>query len=250
MKIYASKQVGMIYYMVDDIAILCTIVNNQVIKTSNKPEKGYSDGSSHHYVSFLRSLDKAGRNKGRWKYGLKIDGTKLSNKYKIVPYSFAGNAVISTKRKYRVKYLSAYDDGTYVLQLVDWPVMSIPKFVYDDIAEAIEQDVEGINSKKKLTISSGKRAYRGRTVLNKYLYDVPTGGTALNDDTISKATFGYLLKPTNLNETEERIWVLDSNIPFISMKDCIVGYIEPSGDASVEEAIARNFLPKKMISHY
>ena len=236
--------------MVNDISVLRTIVHNQVIKTSNKPEKGYSDGKSHYYVSFLRSLDKAGRNKGRWKYGVKIDGTKLSNHYKINPYSFAGSIVNTTKRQYRVKYISAYDDGTYVLQLVDWPSMSIPEFVYNDIAEAIEKDVEGINSKKKLTQSTGKRLYKGRMVLNKYLYNVPTGGIALNYDTIPSTTFDYLLKHTNLNETEERIWILNSNTPYISIRDCIVGYIEPTGDDSIEIAIENSLLPKKIISHY
>ena len=52
MKIYASKQVGPLYYMVDTISILRTIASTELIKTSNKPEKGYSGGGFHHYVSF------------------------------------------------------------------------------------------------------------------------------------------------------------------------------------------------------
>lgn len=236
--------------MVDTVSILSTIIHTEVIKVSNKPEKGYSDNKLHYYVSFMRSLDKASRNSGRWKYGIQIDGTKLSDKYSIVPYSFAGNSIRRTKRYYRVKYLASYDDGTYVLQLVDWPVMSIPKPIYDDIVAAIKSDVEGINDKKHLTISPGKRAYRGRTIITKYLYDVPTGGIALNEDTVSASTLNYLLKHTNLNETEERIWVLDSSKPYINIHNCITGYIAPEGDTALEDAIAEDILPNKKIYYY
>lgn len=250
MKIYASKQVGPIYYMVDTVSILETIAVTQLIKTSNKPEKGYEGGGSHYYVSFLRSLDKAGRNPNRWVYGLKLDGNKLSDKYKISPYSFAGNAIGSKSRQYRVKYIASYDNDTYVLQLVDWPVISIPRNVFEDIEEAIVSDCEGINSKKKLEVSEGKRSYRGRTVLCKYHYNVKTGGIALNESTISQSTLNYLLKHTNLNETEERIWILKSDRNYISIKDCITGYIEPQGDDSIEQAIDSGVLPPKPISHY
>lgn len=250
MKIYASKQVGPIYYMVDTVSILETIAVTQLIKTSNKPEKGYSGGGSHHYVSFLRSLDKAGRNPNRWVYGLKLDGNKLSDKYKISPYSFAGNAIGSKSRQYRVKYIASYDNDTYVLQLVDWPVISIPRNVFEDIEEAIVSDCEGINSKKKLEVSEGKRSYRGRTILRKYHYNVKTGGIALNESTISQSTLNYLLKHTNLNETEERIWILKSDRNYISIKDCITGYIEPQGDDSIEQAIDSGVLPSKPIFHY
>lgn len=250
MKIYASKQVGPIYYMVDTVSILETIAVTQLIKTSNKPEKGYEGGGFHHYVSFLRSLDKAGRNPNRWVYGVKLDGNKLSDKYKISPYSFAGNAVKGRGRQYRVKYISEYDNGTYTLQLVDWPVIAIPRNVYEDIREAIESDVEGINSKKNLVVSEGKRPYKGRTVLCRYLYNVKTGGIALNETTVSESTLNYLLKHTNLNETEERIWILNTSLNYITIKDCIIGYIEPQGDDSIEQAIDSGVLPPKPISHY
>lgn len=250
MKIYASKQVGPIYYMVDAISVVRTIVSTELIKTSNKPEKGYAGGGSHHYVAFLRSLDKAGRNPNRWVYGVRLDGNKLSNKYKIVPYSFAGNAIKGKSHQYRVKYIAAYDNNTYTLQLVDWPVISIPRSVFEDIEDAIVSDIEGINDKKRLEITQGKRAYRGRTITCKYHYNVKTGGIALNESNVSQSTLNYLLKHSNLNETEERIWILDTNLQYITIKNCITGYIEPTGDASIEQAIAAGHLEPLPILHY
>lgn len=176
MKIYASKQVGPIYYMVDSVAILRTISTTELIKTSNEAEEGYSDNKSHHYVSFLRSVDKAGRNPKRWRYGVELDGTKLSNRYKIVPYSFSGNKLQGNKRYFRIKYAAEYDDDTFVLQLVDWPVMKIPEKIFREIESAILSDCENINEIKKLQITPGVRAYRGRKAIVKYTYPVPSGG--------------------------------------------------------------------------
>lgn len=251
MKIYASKQVGPIYYMVDDIAVLQTIVKQGIIKISNKPERGYSnDRSLHYYVSFMRDLSKASRNPNKWTYGIQLDGTKLSNRYKISPYSYASNAFRGKSRILRVMYMSEYDDGSCVLQLTDRPSFSIPKYVFDDIKEAILEDKEGLNEKKKLEIQQGKRAYRGRTVVTKYKYNVPSGGLYLNENTVSDATLSYLLKHTLLNETEERLWILDNNTSYINISGCITRYIEPEGDDSVEQAIDAKYLPPLRIIHY
>lgn len=251
MKIYASKQVGPIYYMVDDIAVLQTIVKKGVIKTSNKPERGYSnDRSPYYYVSFMRDLGKASRNPNKWTYGIQLDGNKLSNRYKITPYSFASNAFRGKNRTFRVMYMSEYDDGSYVLQLTDRPSFAIPRHVFEDIKEAILEDRAGLNDKKKLQILEGKRAYKGRTIVNKYKYNVPTGGLPLNSETVSDSTISYLLKHTILNETEERLWILDNNTSYINISGCITRYIEPEGDDSIEQAIDAGYLNPLPILHY
>lgn len=251
MKIYASKQVGPIYYMVDDVAVLRTIVDRQLIKTSNKPERGYSnDRSLHHYVSFMRSLDRASRNANKWTYGIQLDGNALSNRYKISPYSFASNAIRGKSRTFRILYMTEYDDGSYVLQLTDRPAFAIPRSVFEDIRSAIINDIEGLNEKKKLEVQQGKRAYRGKTIVTKYKYNVPSGGLYLNENTVSDATLSYLLKHTILNETEERIWILNSDHNYISIRDCITAYIEPKGDESIEQAIDAGYLPPLKIIHY
>lgn len=248
MNITAGKQVGPVYYMVKDVEVLKAIVSQGVIRTSIKAEPQSKGGRKYHYVSFMRDLTKADRNPNRWVYGIQIDGTKLSDRYKINPYSFAGQAVKGNF--YRVKVLAAYDDGTYALTLVNWPTMSIPKSVFNDIESQIISDSQGLNNIKKLEESTGKRSYRGKTIVKKYTYNVPTGGIVLNENTVSAETLNYLIKHTNLNETEERIWILNDNVKFINIKDCITGYIEPEGDDSIEQAIDNASLPSMKILHY
>lgn len=248
MKVTAAKQVGPVYYMVKDTTVLELIVAQGVIRTSVKAEPTGKGNGSKHYISFMRDLTKANRNPNRWVYGIQLDGNKLSNRYKIEPYSFAGSAM--KKSYYKVKSLVAYDNDTYSLYLVNWPVIPITKRVYDEIAELIDSDCQGINSVKKLEVATGKRPYLGRTVTKKYTYNVKTGGISLNEKNLSLETLNYLLKHTNLNETEERIWIIDEKVKFINIKDCITGYIEPTGYDSIEQKIENGDLPKLKTQHY
>lgn len=248
MQVTAAKQVGPIYYMVKDTAVLELIVFQGIIRTSIKAEPTGKGNGSKHYISFMRDLTKADRNPNRWIYGIQLDGDKLSNRYKIEPYSFAGGAM--KKSYYKVKTLISYDDNTYALSLVNWPTIKIPQSVFEDIKQLITSDSQNINKVKRLEVSTGKRKYQGRTIKEKYNYDVKTGGVSLNDENLSAESLNYLMKHTNLNETEERIWILNDNVKFITIKDCITGYVEPAGDDSIEVKIEDSSLPKMKILHY
>lgn len=177
-----------------------------------------------------------------------IDGDKLLDRYKISPYSFAGNSM--KRNYYRVKSLISYDNGTYSLSLVNWPTMPIPKSVFEEIKQLITSDAQGINDLKKLEVSTGKRPYLGRTIVEKYVYNVKTGGTSLSEDMLSEESLNYLLKHTNLNETEERIWIINDNVKYINIEGCITGYIEPKGDDSVEAVVAEGNIPDLKILKY
>lgn len=248
MQVTAAKQVGPMYYMVKDTAVLELIVDQGVIRTSVKAEPTGKGNGSKHYISFMRDLTKADRNPNRWIYGIQLDGDKLSNRYKIEPYSFAGGAM--KKSYYKVKTLISYDDDTYALSLVNWPTIKIPQSVFENIRELITSDSQNLNKVKKLEVTTGKRPYLGKTIKEKYNYNVKTGGISLNDQNLSAESLNYLMKHTNLNETEERIWILNDNVKFINIKDCITGYIEPTGDRSIEEKIEDGSLPKMKIYHY
>lgn len=247
MKIVSSKQVGPIYYMVNTVEVLVSICNYNAISTSLKAEPRSNGGGKYHYVSFMRDLTKADRNISRWRYGVKIDGDKLSNRYSISPYSFAGNAL--SKGYYKVKTLTSYDDGTYTLSLVNWPTIQISAEMFKEIQSIIESDIQGVNDSSRLEISEGKRAYRGRTAITRYNYDVKHGGAVLSDKTASSHLLQYLIKHTGLNETEERIWIFN-NAKYIDVSGCILGFIEPKGDSSVEEAILEGLLPDLKISKF
>ena len=250
MKIYASKQLGNVYYMVKDPFVVANIVAQNVIRTSEKPERGYVDKKPHYYISLMRSLDKASRNPDKWIYGIRLDGNKLSDRYKIEPFSFAGHNFTKAKRHFVVYYISEYDDGTCYLQLTKRPVIQIPKYVYDDIKSTIIEDPLDMKDVKHLTVSTGKRSYRGKRIVEKYHYNVPSGGLPLNEQTVSQSTLSYLAKHTMLNETEERVWILNSDLQYINVSGCINGYIEPEGDDTIEQFIDAGLLPPKVISHY
>lgn len=249
MNINSAKQVGTIYYMVKDIVILESIARQEVIATSMKAEPRSKGGDKYYYVSFLRDVNRAGRNPNRWVYGVQIDGDRLSNRYSFQPYSYAGHAIETAF--YRVKQLNAYDDGTYALSLVDWR-SSIPttKDVFDTIENLIISDAQNINDKYKLEFYQNKRSYRGKSAVKQYTYNVPKGGLILRSGLVPDSIISYLLKHTDMNETEERIWILDDKVKYIDISGCITGYIEPLNDYSVENAIDQGKLENKRILHY
>ena len=90
-KILASKQVGEVSYLVGDLQILYNVVKDEVILGSKKPEKNPRTGKLENYVSLSRNYTSAAlRNNSRWKYGVLLDGDKLSDHYHIEPISYVG----------------------------------------------------------------------------------------------------------------------------------------------------------------
>ena len=186
MNILGGKQVGPLYYMVKDVSVLEAIMKQNAIRTSLKAEPQSKGGSKYHYISFMRDLTKADRNPGRWIYGIRIDGDKLSDRYRIQPYSYSGNAVKCNF--FRIKTLTKYDNGECTLSLVNWPTISIPEDVFDELEDLILTDSQGLNQVKKLEIKENKRAYKGKAAIKQYNYNVKTGGIALKEGLVSDKT--------------------------------------------------------------
>ena len=250
MKIYASKNLGKLYYLVKDADVIETIVREGRIKVTDVPEKGYSGGGKHNFVSLLRSLDHAGRNSSKWVYGIQLDGTALSDRYKIVSYSSAGIGFKGKSSAFRVNYLAEYDNGDLVLKIASRPAIKIPQYVYDEIEQAIINNADGANDLNRLEIGHNLSKRNGRAAVTRYLYRVQHGGLRLNEATLSPSAIAYLSKHTCMNETEERIWVIDENVQYINIKGLVTGYAEPEGDDTIENMIENKLIPKKNILHY
>lgn len=248
MNIIAGKQVGPIYYMVNNVEVLALIVKQNAIRTSLKAEPQSKGGNKYHYVSFMRDLTKVNRNPNRWIYGVRIDGDKLSDRYSINPYSYA--SVAMKGNFYRVKTLTAYDNETYTLSVVNWPTMVITKEIFNTIQEMILSDSQNLNKIKQLQIKEGSRKYRGKQIVIQYNYNVKSGGIVLNETTLPASILSYLLKHSNMNETEERIWIVDDATKFINISGCITGYIAPKGDESIDAAIDSGLLPSNKVIYY
>jgi hypothetical protein len=229
--IYASKQVGDISYMVSDIDTLMSIIDKEQIWTSKSTERNTDLGKLMHFVSFSRDLTSAARRKAsRWKYGIIVDGTKLSNRYKIVPFSFVGHA-LETKNRLSVKYIVKYDDGTYHLSVVNWNTSQIKESLYEQIKEAIEAMPEEDKIKKRLEVSTGKRNIGNRRIVEKYLFNVPKGGLGLNRDLLPSNPSEISTNPA-FYESEERVW---TDNQYIDISGCIKGVILPKAEADILE---------------
>jgi len=250
MKIYASKNLGKVYYLVKDPYVVVTIVKEGRIKVTDTPEKGYYGGGKHNFVSLLRSLDHAGRNPAKWVYGIQLDGTALSDRYKIVPYSSAGIGFKGKSSAFRVNYLAEYDNGDLILKIASRPAIKVPRNIYEEIEQAILNNADGANDLNRLEVGHNLSKRNGRAAITRYLYRVQHGGLRLNEATLSPEAITYLSKHTCINETEERIWVIDENVQYINIKGLITGYIEPDGDETIEELIEEGLIPKKNIFHY
>lgn len=237
-KVFAAKQVGPISYMVDKLGTLIEILKSQKILSSRLAEKNPKTGERKHYVSFSRSMTAASsRNKSRWYCGVIIDGTELSNRYHIEPYSFAGAGYDTST--FRVKYVAKYDNGDHTLAIVNWPTMRISETMYNMIVNEIEAMSDTMKDKKRLTYQGPSNAVRnGRRILEKYTFNVKNGGLVLNSRTMPKSFQSMLLKHDKVNEMEERIWTDDR---YIDISGCIVGIILPK---EVAEELESSDLPE------
>ena len=235
MIILESKQVGNISYMFDDIDILDVIVSSELIKSSQRKEKNPHTGKLERFVSFSRNLTSAAfRNNSRWKYGIIVDGTKLSDRYSINPVSYVGS--ISNTSGLKIKYIAAYNNNTYVANFVNWSTTPISKEVYNRLKEYIESLPEDVKQLKKLTYTGeGTRVVKGRKLKEKYLFNVPTGSPKLSYNNFPEL-YTLLTKDNSFNETEERVWCGDKL--YISVRDCIIGIIMPKSiDAKTKNTI-------------
>lgn len=226
--IFSAKQVGQLSYMTDSLATLYVILRNAEIRVSSRAELNPATHRMQHYVSFSRDLTSASsRNSTRWKYGVIINGDRLSNQYSIHPVSFAGQAISS--QRLRVRSITLFDDNKAALTLVNWRQFQIPVSVYYEIRSEIQALDESDKQKMKLEISGrGKQVRDGHTIVEKYLFNRKDGGIKLSPKWLSDSSISMLIKHTVMNETEERIWLDDES--FINIDGCIDGIIIPKSD--------------------
>lgn len=220
-----GKQVGDVSYMVATLETLVNIVTDEKILRSRLAELNPDTKKKQYYLSLSRNLTSAGiRNPKRWKFGVILDGDKLSDNYSITPVSYAG--IQMSYSDLRVKWIAAYDNGTYALNLVNWATIPISKNLYDLIVTEINNMPEELKQKKKLMYSGeGRNVVNGRKLKEKYLFNVKTGGLKLTYKKYPEICT-TLSKNENVNETEERIWI-PTDRPFIDIHNCIKGVIIP-----------------------
>lgn len=218
-KLEEGKQVGRLMYMVESPTILYRIIDEGRIVSGQHNEKNpYTGTTTNDYVCFSRTNLPADRNPKRWAYGIVLDGDKLSNKYSIKPYSYKGN---KPEEWLPIKVLTAYDDGTYTMYIVNFGTLAITKDIFDYVEQVILNMPDELKATKKLTVTdSGKRAINGHRIAKKYEFHVKSGGPKIKPS--SQPTLNAMWN-SRMDETEERVWK-----PEVDISDCITGVIMPA----------------------
>lgn len=219
-----SKQVGTIYYLVGNTEDLSNILRVGHVYTSDRGELPYP---TKRHVSFTRDWrNQNSKSKSKWKYGIIINGSNLSNKYHIEPYSYVGaeysyNGNLSLE----IKYLISYDNNKYLVAFVNWGTYFISKEFFEELERKI-LNWSG-NEKAKLKIQKGGKitvSGVGGKIVTKYLYDTKQGGVSIRITDIPKSLFKDMSKTTNFNEREERIWTDNKTV---DISNSIEGIIIP-----------------------
>lgn len=221
--IFAAKQVGDLSYYVKSKAIVRNIIITNQIQTSSgevNPNTG-KKGKDVRFVSFSRDLTSTPkRNPGKWKYGLVIDGNKLSNSYHIEPFAFTG-----TIKNIRIKSLIRYDSGICLIEAVNWGRSKISREFYEELKSAILNLPDESKDKHMLTISGpGKYNTKNGKIVEKLLFisKIGDGGEIFKSNKF--LNISSLTKSDRYNEKEERLW---TDTDLIDISGCIKGIILP-----------------------
>lgn len=218
MYIEAAKQVGPVYYYVDNIYTLYNIIDSEQILPTTERYKN----KNIYYVSLSRDpLIQPKRRPNRWKYGLIIDGNKLSNRYSISPVN-DGNTEMSLGIM-KVKYIAKYQDKAR-LSIADRATFDITISIYEQIKDLILNMSD--EEKSHLGFYIDDEEVKSRIGFREELigFKARHGGLKL-DKNLSDSLKNELLKSDALYEREERI-----NLKYpspVSISECIEGIYVP-----------------------
>ena len=80
-----GKQVGEVSYMVADLDVLLYILDDEMLLRSRLQELNPKTRKKEYYLSLSRNLTAAAKRNGkRWRWGVILNGDKLSDRYSIV----------------------------------------------------------------------------------------------------------------------------------------------------------------------
>lgn len=235
-KLIEGKQVGNLIYMVKDLNTLNAIITEQELIGSILPEMNpYTKTKQNNYVCFSRSKNPAARNINRWKYGIILDGDKLSDRYSFKPIDYLN----ASKSNLRVKTLKAYDNDTYTVEIANRGTISITKDIFKIIEQEILNAADDFNKEHKLEIRTGARKFKGRMALRVYDYRVPHGGIHL--ETIDNSSLQNFIRDF-YDETEERVWLkpptdISACVSRMNIKGSIIGLYLPEFEKDNNEVI-------------
>lgn len=225
MKLYitASKQVGDISYMVENIHKLYLILSSGEIWASAATEFNFSKNVDDHFVSFSRSKFSHAKLNPKWRVGVVLDGNKLSENIHIEPYSYAGTRLVYNMR-FQLNFLEKIG-SKYILSIVAHPDATDP-FLEFEISETSYNKI--VHLIETLTVRLQMKypiQYKCNEDKSNILYrsvDPIKRGLPIPSDYFPINTAFQIFKHSSFNETEERAW--GGNI---DITKCVIGLILP-----------------------
>lgn len=166
-------------------------------------------GTAQNFLSFSRDKFGPPSKSNRWRFGFILDGDAMSDRFKIEPISFTGTELSNTEtKKFRVKELKEYQNGTYKVYLINYGTIDISKSTFETIRDLIESMPEEDKKKYRLeTKGPGKRKVNGTYLKQSYIFNVPRGGLYLDASNVDAKVVSELSRSQRLYEAEERIWL-------------------------------------------
>lgn len=235
--IFNAKQVADLTYWVSNITILVNIITKGQIVTSQKPEFNPEDQTtSINHVSFSRGMRPHLRDPRRWNVGIQLDGSKLSARYSVRPYSYLGSHSKFDKSHLIIEIIASYSDSSFTCKFKDWPEIPIERSLYKKLKSLVCNDV---NYNHKY----GNDPAADSMLIESYQVNSHVTGVLITYQS-HPAIMNQIAQQSLMNEEEERIW---AGTYIINIRGCIKSIIVPrdvellSEDNKIIDALSKQF---------
>ena len=215
----AAKQVGPISYYTDNIYALVNIISEGLIHPTTETIRK----KEIYYTSFSRDMTIQPRRKpDKWKYGIVLDGDKLSNRYSFKPINDGYTEMSLGTMK--VKYVTLYDDNTARLCIAHRGTFDISSSLYNALKAEMRKLPETELIKLGYYELGEGKPYGGKRRVEQAGFHAKNGGLKLSDN-LPDYLQAKLLKSDAFYEREERI-ALESP-KNINISVCLLGVYLP-----------------------
>lgn len=228
--ILSAKQVGNVAYWTKTATDLYSILETGQIYYGKNSEYNEKSSKSEKSISFTRDfMHPHFRNPNRWKFAVILDGSKLSERYHIEPYSYSGQELPKNGRRFKIKTLTSYKNNTATISLVGFRTVSISLNLFNVLKNEIDNLDDEIKTTKKLGHQTeGKRKTHGTFISEKYTFNSPVGdGGYILENTSQNVRIALskeLQSEDLFDETEERIW---NRYNEVNISSSVIGLILP-----------------------
>ena len=261
--IISSKQVGDVYYMCESLFALRLILKSGEIKMSSKKEKSIRTRKPEYFASLTRNFKSLVAQKpAKWRDGIILDGTKLSDNYAIDSYNFAGWSMENQSRpsgeKFKISQITEWLSKC-MIRFVGWSKdLKISQSAYEDIRDVCLNGISEEQQRKcRLQLSEGKIKRNGEIFIERLKFNTPGGSPTNIFNYLSDSTRSELARVANQYEerihgpksssenTASRFRSRQANLlpyPVVHIENCVKGVVFNLEDSTEYPELAEDVL--------